>query len=265
MKFEKAVEIFAIWLDDAHIDNAFENTLKAVDFFKSQISRYCEYISENVNENKVGAILSVEGGEAVEGSIEKLYALYEKGVKLMTLTWNNKNEIGCGAVSGCDEGLTDFGINVVKEMNRLNMIVDVSHINVKGFMDVYNVCEKPFIATHSNSYSICPHPRNLNDDQLRIIGETGSKVGVNIYPPFVDGEKGSIDMMLRHIERIMNICGEYSVGIGCDFDGIEVCPENIKDISDISRLYERVKEVWGEKTTYNIFYGNMYDFFSGKI
>ena len=145
------------------------------------------------------------------------------------------------------------------------MIVDVSHINVKGFMDVYNVCEKPFIATHSNSYSICPHPRNLNDDHLRIIGETGSKVGVNIYPPFVDGEKGSIDMMLRHIERIMNICGEYSVGIGCDFDGIEVCPENIKDISDISRLYERVKEVWGEKTTYNIFYGNMYDFFSGKI
>lgn len=263
--FEKAVQIFAIWLDEKYLNNAFDNTLKAIDFYNSQIKEYGEYISRNINENKIGAILSVEGGEAVEGSIDKLALLYDKGVRLMTLTWNYKNEIGNGALSGFDEGLTDFGKSVVREMNRLDMVIDVSHINVKGFWDVYEISEKPFIATHSNSYSVCPHPRNLNDDQLKAVAETNSKVGINLYPPFVDGEKGKIDSVIRHIDHIMNITGDKNIGIGCDFDGITVCPEGIEDVTKLHLIYDRVRKVWGSKTADDIFYNNMYGFFSGKI
>ena len=127
-EFESATEIFAIWLDDKYLTEAYKNTNRAIDFFKSQIEKYGNYFSQVKTkedllneENKVKAIVSIEGGEAIEGSIDKLYEFYEKGVRLMTLTWNHKNEIGCGALSGITDGLTDFGKSVVKEMNNMNV------------------------------------------------------------------------------------------------------------------------------------------------
>ena len=263
--FEKATQVFAIWLDTPYIENAYENTLKAVDFFDSQIDEYKEYISKNTDDDKIGAILSVEGGEAIEGSIEKVWVLYEKGIKLMTLTWNNKNEIGNGALSGIEDGLTDFGKSVVKEMNNLDMLIDVSHLNEKGFWDVYNISGKPFIATHSNSYTICPHPRNLNDRQLKAMAETNSAVGINLYPVFVDGKRGALDNIIRHINYVMEFVGEKNIGVGCDFDGISVCPENIDNVTKLYILYDRVEEVWGKDLAENIFYNNMYSFFKDKI
>lgn len=263
--FEKAIQVFAIWLDTPYIENAYENTLKAVDFFDSQIDEYKEYISKNTDDGKIGAILSVEGGEAIEGSIEKLRILYEKGIKLMTLTWNNKNELGNGALSGIEDGLTDFGKSVVKEMNNLDMLIDVSHLNEKGFWDVYNISERPFIATHSNSYTICPHPRNLNDRQLKAMSEKNSVVGINLYPVFVDGKRGALDNIIRHINYVMEFVGEKNIGVGCDFDGISVCPENIDNVTKLYILYDRVEEVWGKDLAENIFYNNMYSFFKDKI
>lgn len=263
--FEKAIQIFAIWLDRPYLDNAYENTIKAIDFFNAQTEEYKERISKNINENKIGAILSVEGGEAIEGSINKLITLYQKGIRLMTLTWNYKNEIGNGALSGFDEGLTDFGINVVKEMNKLNMVIDVSHLNIKGFWDVYNSTDKPFIATHSNSFAICSHPRNLKDEQLKAIAESNSMVGINLYPVFVDGEKGSLDNIIRHFDYVMNIVGDKNIGIGCDFDGISLCPEDISDVTRLDILYNRINRVWGSEVANNIFFNNMYNFFNDKI
>lgn len=264
-RFEKAVQVFAIWLDEKYLSEAYVNTLKTIDFYNSQIDEYNEFISKNINEDKIGAILSIEGGEAIEGSIEKLREFHEKGVRLMTLTWNYKNKIGNGALSGFDEGLTDFGKKVVREMNRLNMIVDVSHLNINGFWDVYNTTEKPFIATHSNSFSVCNHPRNLNDDQLKAIAETNSMVGINLYPVFVDGEKGSLDNIIKHFDYVMNIIGDKNIGIGCDFDGISVCPEDISDVTKLNILYNRITEIWGKELADNIFYNNMLAFFIDKI
>lgn len=263
--FKKAVQIFAIWLDKPYLDSAYDNTLKAIDFYNSQLKEYKEFISKNINDDKIGAILSIEGGEAIEGSIEKLRNFYEKGVRLMTLTWNYKNEIGSGALSGFYEGLTDFGKKVVMEMNRLNMIVDVSHLNVNGFWDVYNISEKPFIATHSNSHTVCPHPRNLNDDQLKAIAESNSMVGINLYPMFVDGDKGRLDNIIRHFDYVMNIIGDKNIGIGCDFDGISICPENIDDVTKLYILYDRITEIWGGELADNILYNNMLNFFTDKI
>lgn len=262
--FEKAIQIFAIWLDRPYLDNAYNNTLKAIDFFNFQIKEYKDYISKDIN-SKIGAVLSIEGGEAVEGSIEKLINLYEKGIRLMTLTWNYKNQIGCGALSGFEEGLSSFGLDVISKMNELNMVIDVSHLNIKGFWDVYNKSNKPFIATHSNSYTLCNHPINLNDDQLKAISESNSMVGVNLYPVFVDGDKANLDNIIRHFDYIMNIIGDKKIGIGCDFDGISVCPENINDVTKLDILYNRINEVWGKELANNIFYNNMFNFFKDKI
>lgn len=254
--FDKAVQNFAIWLDEPYIKNAFENTSKAIDFYNEQMEKYKAKISKNFK-----SFLSVEGGEAAEGSMEKLCLLSDKGIRLMTLTWNYKNEIGCGALSGFDEGLTDFGKGVIVKMNEIGMLIDVSHLNIKGFKDVAELSTRPFIATHSNSFGICPHPRNLSDDQLKTMRDMGCAVGINIYPPFVDGKNGSLENILKHIWHIAEIVGEKKVGLGCDFDGIAVCPEGIEDISCVYKLYERISEVWGKGFADDVFYNNMYAFF----
>ncbi len=257
----RVVQIFAIWLDEPYIKNAYENTIKAMDFFEEQKNKYGKYITDNFNdENKIRAILSIEGGEAIEGDLDKLRYFSGRGVRLMTLTWNNENEIGYGAMTGIDKGLKDFGKAVVREMNALDMLIDVSHLNERGFWDVCNISQRPFIATHSNAKSVCNHPRNLTDSQLKAMSERKCIVGVNLYPPFVDGEKGSTDNILRHIAHIMNIMGENNIAIGCDFDGIGICPEDIGDVSRLYILYDRVKSVWGADIADKMFYTNMLDF-----
>ncbi len=261
-KFKRAVQIFAVWLDMPYLDKAYENTVRAIDFFEKQLIDHSEYITSDISdEGKVRAILSVEGGEALEGDMDKLYCLGERRVRLMTLTWNNENEIGYGAVSGIDKGLKDFGKAVIREMNDMDMLIDVSHLNDRGFWDVYNISQKPFIATHSNSRALCGHCRNLTDDQLRAMAETGGMVGINLYPPFVDGERGSLDNIIRHIDHIMGIMGENNIALGCDYDGISVCPENMGDVSKLYILYNRIEEVWGRGIADNIFYNNMIGFF----
>ncbi len=260
--FGKAIQIFAIWLDMPYLNRAYENTIKAIDFFEQQLKIYGRYITSDIgDENKIRAILSVEGGEAVEGDMDKLHYLRERGIRLMTLTWNNENEIGYGAATGVDKGLKDFGKAVVREMNDTDMLIDVSHLNEKGFWDVYKISQKPFIATHSDSKALCNHCRNLTDDQLKAMAETKSMVGVNLYPPFIDGEKGSLDNIIRHIDHIMNIMGDKNTALGCDFDGIDICPENIDDVSKLNILYDRVNHIWGKEIADNIFYNNMLAFF----
>lgn len=268
-EFESATEIFAIWLDDKYLTEAYKNTNRAIDFFKSQIEKYGNYFSQVKTkedllneENKVKAIVSIEGGEAIEGSIDKLYEFYEKGVRLMTLTWNHKNEIGCGALSGITDGLTDFGKSVVKEMNNMNMFIDVSHINEKGFWDVVKTTNKPIIATHSNSFTICNHPRNLKDDQLKAIAEMNGAIGLNIYPPFVrDSESVTSEDLLRHIDFILNKTGEDVLGMGTDFDGISKSPKDLEDIGKLPKFYDLVSREFGEEIADKIFYKNMQKFF----
>lgn len=272
-EFESATEIFAVWLDKPYLAEAYKNTNKAIDFFKLQLEKYGNYFSQVKSkddllndENKVKAIVSIEGGEAIEGDINKLYEFYEKGVRLMTLTWNYRNEIGCGALSGFDDGLTDFGKSVVKEMNNMDMLIDVSHINEKGFWDVVKTSDKPIIATHSNSFTICNHPRNLKDDQLKAIAEMNGVIGLNIYPPFVrDSENVTSEDLLRHIDYILNKTGENVLGMGTDFDGISKSPKGLEDVSKLPTFYDLVFKEFGEDMADKIFYKNMQKFFMNNM
>ncbi len=203
------------------------------------------YISQDFSGIK--PILSLEGGEVID-SLEDVEYLKSCGVRCATLTWNSSNKLA-GGVFG-EGGLTAFGKSVVKKMNELDILLDVSHLNDKSFYDVASISTKPIIATHSNSRTICNHPRNLTDDMFRIIKESGGCVGINLYPLFVtENERCTTDDIITHIEHFMSLDGYRAIGVGADFDGTDDClPEDIQDCQGIYRIFDKLKSIGTENT-----------------
>ncbi|MDK2887220.1 MAG: rane dipeptidase [Thermoanaerobacter sp.] len=188
---------------------------------------------------KVGVLLTIEGGEALGGSLEVLRILYRLGVRSITLTWNGRNELADGvAEEGTRGGLTRFGREVVREMNRLGMLVDVSHLSEAGFWDVLEVSSRPVVATHANSRYICDHRRNLSDEQIRALAAQGGVIGLCFYPPFVHPTQPSLSKLLDHLDHMVQVGGIGCVGIGSDFDGIEEAIPELKDVSCLPLLTE---------------------------
>jgi membrane dipeptidase len=169
---------------------------------------------------KLAVVLTVENSEALDGSINVLRAFHQLGVRSIGLTHNPRglaaDGVGEARTGG---GLTEFGMRLVREMNALGMLVDVSHISERGFWDVMELTTKPVIASHSNCRALCDHMRSLTDDQLRAIRDNGGVVGVSYVPAFVDAERPSIARVLDHIEHVMDVAGPAHAGLGSDFDG----------------------------------------------
>ncbi len=190
---------------------------------------------------KVGAILSVEGGEALNGELAVLRQLYRLGVRSLLLTWNHRNMLADGSLETHGAGLSDFGRQVVAEMNRLGMIIDVSHLCEASYRDVLELSAAPVIASHSNAKSICAHPRNLSNEQLIQLKNKGGVVGITFYPFFLNNsENASVDDVIRHIEYVCSIIGEDNIGIGSDFDGIECVPSGLEGTQSLYFLFERL-------------------------
>lgn len=270
-KFKSPTQVFAIWLSKKYYKNAFYMTNKMIDFFEKQIEENRDFISkvkcfDDINDEKINALLSIEGGESIEDNIENLYHFFNRGVRILTLCWNYENNIGFGAFTKSEQGLKTFGKDVVRVMNDINMVIDVSHLNEAGFWDLYKISKKPFIATHSNSYSVCKHFRNLKDDQLRAIKDCGGIVGINLYPKFLTTKENATEGdIFRHIDYMSNIIGIDRICLGGDFDGIEDTPLNIGDISQYSMLLKRIEEIYGKDILDKIAYKNFYNFFKNNI
>lgn len=264
--FESPVQVFSIWLHKKYHDKPLNNTIRAIDFFYDEINKYGEHIAAafsyddivvNKRDKKISAILSIEGGEALEGEISTLRVLERLGVRMLTLTWNHQNELGSGILTSSEEGLTDFGRSVVCEMEKLNMIVDVSHLNEAGFWDVYRLSEKPFVASHSNAYRLCRIKRNLTDEQIKAVAEKGGIIGINLYPYFLcESGEAQIYHIINHIMYIKNLVGLEYLGLGCDFDGIDRLPKGIGDVNSLIKIYEVLSTRIGDSNTEKIFGGN---------
>ena len=173
--------------------------------------------------------------------------LYEEGVRLMTLTWNYENCIGSPNSANrkvMRKGLKPFGIETVRRMNELGMIVDVSHLSDGGFYDCVKYSEFPIVASHSNARSLCLHPRNLTDEMLRLLGNKGGVAGVNFYSAFLRKEgRAEISDIVKHILYMIDKAGEDAVALGTDFDGFskEALPGEIRDVEDMWKLWERLE------------------------
>lgn len=217
---------------------------------------------------KIAALMGIEGGHAIEDSLAALRLFYRLGVRYMTLTHTNTNNWAdsAGGISIAGEkrhnGLSEFGKEVVREMNRLGMMVDISHIGDKTFWDVIEVTQSPVIASHSSARALTNVPRNLSDEMLRAIAKNGGVVMVNFYNGFINteyarpgmpkptrpAETATMDMLMQHFEHIIKVAGIDHVGIGSDFDGIEgLAPTGMEDVSKLPNItYELLKRGYSE-------------------
>lgn len=215
----------------------------------------------DVLNHQAATLLAIEEGGAIDGSLETLRCLYELGVRAMTLTWSNRNDIADGVnEEGSGGGLTVFGRKVVAEMNKLGMLVDVSHIAPAGFWDVIEASAKPIIATHSNAKGLCPHPRNLDDKQILAINENGGLIGVTFAGQFLeeDYNKACIESVYRHIDYLLNLMGnDEHIGFGSDFDGISHPPYNINGVQDYKPLVDFLATKYSDATIAKITHQNV--------
>lgn len=217
---------------------------------------------DQVLNHKANTLLAIEEGGAIDGSLEALRMLYELGVRAMTLTWSNRNDIADGINEEASaSGLTVFGKQVVAEMNKLGMLVDVSHIATRGFWDVIDCSTKPIIATHSNAQTLCSHPRNLNDDQIKAIAQKDGVIGLTFAGQFLeeDYHDACIDSVYRHLDYMLNLLGnDDHIGFGSDFDGISHPPYNINGIQDYVPLFEYLQSKgYSDATLAKITHQNM--------
>ena len=184
------------------------------------IAKSASDITQAKSQNKLAAILAVENSDGTEGSLNVLHMLHHLGIRAMGLTHNISSWAADGnAEERSKGGLTTYGVSLIKEMNHLGMLVDVSHISEPGFWDVIDTTTKPIIASHSNAKAVCNHPRNLTNDQIKVMAQNGGSIGVTFVPSFIDDTHPTFEKLIHHIDHIVQLVGPDHVGIGSDFDG----------------------------------------------
>ena len=290
---------FAMFIDKSEAKDPLETVLGMIDCYDQELKKNEDLIApvftyedilENQKNQKISAMLTLEEGCVVKGNLSLLRTFYRLGVRMIALTWNFENEIGSPNLTmdvqgrpqfrqRNEKGLTEFGIEMVQEMERLGMIVDVSHLSDGGFWDILRYTKKPFVASHSDAAAKCNVCRNLTDDMIRALSERGGVMGLNYCYDFLtetdrptalssdtsfflsetsQKEKVSrIEDMICHVKHIVNVGGIEVCGLGSDFDGIDN-PVEFGDASGLPQLYDGlVKAGFSEDDADRIFYKNV--------
>lgn len=264
------LQVFAAYIQPEYkIERALHRVIQLIDLFHQTVSMHQDKLSlftkvtdvyEAEKRGKIAAMLSIEGGEAVEADLGILRMLHRLGVRAMTLTWNERNQIADGAAEGRTRGgLTNFGVELVSEMNKIGMVIDVSHISDAGFFDVIETSNAPIVASHSNCRALCNHRRNMTDEMIRRLAEKDGVMGMNFAPAFVDEnkEKVTLERVLDHVDHVVKMVGVDHVGLGSDFDGIESTPKGLEDATTMPYFTEGlVKRGYREDDVFKILGGN---------
>lgn len=272
-EYKTYIQVFAAFIDKNNIKmTPLKHCLMLIDRYYTELEKNkgrishietADELEKALNCRGLYSILAIEGGEALEGSLSVLKMYYKMGVRLITLTWNYANELADGICESRGGGLTEFGRKAVSLMESLGIIIDVSHLSEKGFWDVVECTNNPFVASHSCVKSICGHKRNLSNAQIEEIIKREGCIGVNFYPEFLSdtGDCG-IDMIYRHIRYILDMGGENTVGLGSDFDGVEYLPREIHGVQNMSDLIKIMeKEGLSKKQIDKISFENFYHVF----
>ena len=239
-----------------------EHFARALDYFTEQLREnedritLCRTMREAdaaMAAGKAAAFLAIEGAEAVREDPGLLEAAYEKGVRMVSLVWNLPNSLSGSCQTG--EGLSEKGKEFFRRAQKLGMIVDVSHLSGRGFWDMAELAERPVIASHSNAFAVCPHPRNLTDAQFRAIRDLGGTAGLNLYGPFLtENGRAAFDDVRRHFDHFLELDGEGHVALGADLDGCETLPEGFSGVDDYEKLGAYLARCgYSETTLQNLF------------
>lgn len=233
-------------------------------------------INKAIKSEKIFVISSIEGLIGIGNNIDFIATLYDLGFRVISLTWNEANTLAAGC--GCNDdskGLSDLGRQAVKIIENIKIVLDVSHLSEKSFWDVVKIAQKPFIATHSNAYSLCPVPRNLKDDQINAIAESGGLIGISALPQIVDRENPSLEKVIKHIIYVTNLIGVDHICLGFDFfdylttDNIiqnQKQTTGLEDVTKVPTLIECLKKSgFGEKDIEKIALLNFLNFLQKMI
>jgi membrane dipeptidase len=246
------LQFFALYIEEAHKPvGSLKRALKLLDLLNRNLDRCrkevkvickCSDLDSLAAGDRLGALISIEGGEALEGEPAVLRILFHLGVRGLGLTWNQENQLATGVGNGVGgKGLTSLGRRVIREMNRLGMIVDLAHINEKGFYDAVALSSKPVIVSHANARALCDHPRNLSDEQLKTLAAAGGLIGLSYCPDFVDQEKATVEKLLDHFVHVAEVAGVDHLGFGSDFDGIEKVIPGLEEVTAVPVLVEKLR------------------------
>lgn len=245
------VQAFAMFVPDRVPDEEqYQAVLDMLQIFKEQVIEANDDIIhiktkgdlENLEDNELGAILTLEGCYPIGSDLRKLQYLIEEGVRLVGLTWNNNNALADSITEENPKGLTPFGRQVVDYLNGQDIWVDVSHLSIPGFFDVIEQAKHP-IASHSNARGVHPAPRNLTDEQIDAMIKRDGLIGIVLYPEFINGTKeASIDEVMDHVDYYMRKGAEKVLCLGSDFDGISETVTGLEDITKYNHLVDRIRQ-----------------------
>lgn len=259
------VQFFAVFLEpEIPAEQKFVEALNQIDYFYEEVLKKnpeMKHIKEwsdieKLKEGEIGAVLTLEGADAVGDDLMKLRTLYRLGVKLVGLTWNFANYAADGVMEERGGGLTRFGKEVVRLNNEQKVFTDVSHLSERGFWEVMELADYP-IASHSNAKSLCNHPRNLTDEQAKALFQKGGMVHVVYNPPFIkESGNASIGDLVRHIDHFCSLGGVKQIGLGSDFDGIEQKVKNLEDASKTQNLILALLKYYKEDEVKGFAYRN---------
>lgn len=260
-RFTPCVQVFAVCTELEH--NSAPEAAKELRMLRNEFDRnkgtvklcLCsDDIGEAAKNGLLAALISVEGAEQIPDP----EAAYAAGVRIIHPTWNYDN-IYCGAALGSGKGLSEKGKELVRWAQEKGVALDLSHISERGFWDVMEIARRPVIAGHSDAGALCDNPRNLTNDQFTALVKLGGGAGINLYPEFL-GLTRDIDAAIAHMEHFLSLGGERSVFLGCDFDGIEITPAGLSQVTDLEKLYEALlRKNYSEVLVNDIFFNNAYE------
>lgn len=258
------VQAFALFIPPRiSVEQKFQVALEQVHYFHSKVLAHpkMKQITEwqhidDLAEDEIGALLTLEGVDAIGADLNKLSILVEAGVRSVGLTWNNANLAADGVGEGRAAGITDFGKEVIAFNNERQVLTDVSHLSEKAFLDVMNLADYP-IASHSNSRTLCDHVRNLTDEQTKAMFNKNCMIHVVYYPPFVKNTATvEITDLIKHIDHFCSLGGVNHIGLGSDFDGIDQKIIGLEDASKHQNLLNELLKYYSEEQVKGFAYRN---------
>ena len=268
-------QFYAIFIPDeehgadaiAYFDYNNQNFLRQMDKFADRVApcRTCDDMEQAWAVGKTAAFLTVENGSVLAGDMNRVKTIADAGVRALTLVWNGENEIGSGHTT--DHGLSDFGRRVIPELEKHGILLDVSHLNDRGFEELLAVAKKPFVATHSNARTIASHKRNLTDDMIREMVRRECLIGLNYFVKFLrdDHNVESLDDIYRHTMHFFALGAQKNLALGSDFDGA-VVPDCLNTPAKSAELYEYyLSRGLSETDAQGIMYDNARNFFRKNL
>ena len=266
-QFRRCAQFFALFHDaaEAPADGMWAQCQRMHDFFlremadNADIARHCRTgaeVDEAVAQGKVAALLSIEGADLIDCDVHRIETVAGWGVRLLNPVWNRANVLSGTNAEEPERGLSAEGRDFIRVMEEYGIYPDVSHLSDAGFWDLVRMARRPIIASHSNARAICPHRRNLTDDQFRAIRDLGGVVGLNLSLHFV-GES-TMDALVAHVEHFLALGGEKTLCLGGDMDGCEALAGGMTGMQDMPKLYDALKaRGYGEALLEDIFWNNL--------